>query len=140
MNGKQSPPVWTDVVLDDLRVLVGVDSAALAQVEDGRDGDVCVAEDLVQLAYVDGSDALDARHTRARAERLVGEVDEQTAAAAELREATRGHRGQPADRVGEMVPHGPLRPVDIRSQNGVEDRAVIADDLFRLAVVEPLQV
>ena len=72
-----------DVVLDHLGVLVGVDAATQPQVEDWGDGDVGVAEDLVELAYVDGADALDACDAGAGAERLVGEVDEETSAAAE---------------------------------------------------------
>ena len=39
-----------DVVLDHLGVLVGVDAAALREVEDRGEGDVGVAEDLVELA------------------------------------------------------------------------------------------
>ena len=47
------------VVLDHLGVLVGVDATTHPQVEDRGEADVGIAEDLVELSYVDGADTFD---------------------------------------------------------------------------------
>ena len=55
----------------------------MREVEDGGDGDVGIAEDLVELSYVDGADTFDPGDSLPGAEGVVGEVDEEASAAAE---------------------------------------------------------
>ncbi len=57
----------------------------------------------MELAYVDGADALDPGDAGAGAERFVGDVDEQASAAAELRELASGKGAQPIDGVAHVV-------------------------------------